>query len=95
MLVLSRKVNESIVIGKDITITVLEIKGNRIRLGIEAPKECRVVRSELEIEVSGDGPIEIEGVADTPPPAPIPVKPPVLPAAKKPPIHVTRKHRIA
>ena len=47
MLVLSRKPGEKIVIGNDITITVVEIKGNRIRVGIDAPDEVRVLRGEL------------------------------------------------
>ncbi len=47
MLVLTRKLDESIQIGDDIKITVLRIKGNTIRLGIEAPRDVRVVRSEL------------------------------------------------
>ncbi len=47
MLVLSRKTAESIVIDKRITVTVLEIQGSRIRLGIEAPKEIPVMREEL------------------------------------------------
>ncbi len=47
MLVLSRKPDESIVIDKRITVTVLEIRGNQIRLGIEAPREIPVVREEL------------------------------------------------
>ena len=47
MLVLSRKLNQEIVIGENITITVLKIKGNTVRLGIEAPREIHVVRGEL------------------------------------------------
>jgi carbon storage regulator len=47
MLVLSRKADESIVIDERITITILEIRGNKIRLGIEAPKEISIVREEL------------------------------------------------
>jgi carbon storage regulator len=47
MLVLSRKKNESIVIDGDITITILEIRGNTVRLGIECPQEVPVVRQEL------------------------------------------------
>ena len=47
MLVLSRKKNESVVIGNNITITVVDIRGDRIRLGIEAPKEVAVHRSEV------------------------------------------------
>ncbi|WP_298229199.1 carbon storage regulator CsrA [Gryllotalpicola sp.] len=47
MLVLTRKLGESIVIGDSITITVVDIKGDAIRLGIDAPREVRVQRSEL------------------------------------------------
>jgi carbon storage regulator len=47
MLVLSRKFNESIVIDGGIKITVVEICGNRIRLGIEAPREIGVNREEV------------------------------------------------
>lgn len=47
MLVLSRKLNQSIHIGDGISIRVVRIKGNSIQLGIDAPKEVHVVRSEL------------------------------------------------
>ncbi|MFH1353785.1 MAG: carbon storage regulator CsrA [bacterium] len=47
MLVLSRKKNERIVINDDITIVVVEIRGDRVRLGIEAPKEVPVHRREV------------------------------------------------
>jgi carbon storage regulator len=47
MLVLSRKKNESIVIGDDITIVVVEIRGDKVRLGVEAPKEVPVHRREV------------------------------------------------
>ena len=47
MLVLSRKKNESIVINDDITIVVVEIRGDRVRLGVEAPKEVPVHRREV------------------------------------------------
>ena len=49
MLVLSRKFNESIVIDGGIKITVVEIRGNQIRLGIEAPQEIGVMREELVV----------------------------------------------
>ena len=48
MLVLSRKENESIVIDGRIKVTVVEIKGGKIRLGIEAPQDVPVLRSELK-----------------------------------------------
>lgn len=47
MLVLSRKRNESIIINDDITITVVEIRGDKVRLGIEAPKDVSVHRNEV------------------------------------------------
>ena len=47
MLVLSRKKNESIVINDDITIVVIEIRGDKVRLGVEAPKEIPVHRREV------------------------------------------------
>lgn len=48
MLVLSRKELESIVIGSDIKVTVQSIRGGRVRLAIEAPRQVRVVRLELK-----------------------------------------------
>jgi carbon storage regulator len=47
MLVLSRKKNESIVINDDITIVVVEIRGDKVRLGVEAPKKVPVHRREV------------------------------------------------
>lgn len=47
MLVLSRKLNQEIVIGDNVKVTILKIKGNTVRLGIEAPRNVRVVRGEL------------------------------------------------
>ena len=47
MLVLSRKKNESIIINDDITIVVVEIRGDKVRLGVEAPKEIPVHRNEV------------------------------------------------
>jgi carbon storage regulator CsrA len=48
MLVLSRKMSEQIKIGDDITITVIRVAGNRVRLGVTAPAEIAVRRAELE-----------------------------------------------
>jgi carbon storage regulator CsrA len=50
MLVLSRKLGEKICIGDEIELEVLEIRGNKIRLGISAPRECRIVRAEHSFE---------------------------------------------
>ncbi len=53
MLVLSRKKNESIVINNDITITVVEIRGDKVRLGIVAPKDVPVHRHEVFEAIHG------------------------------------------
>jgi carbon storage regulator len=55
MLVLSRKKNESIVINNDITIVVVEIRGDKVRLGIEAPKEVPVHRREVYDLIQAEG----------------------------------------
>jgi carbon storage regulator CsrA len=52
MLVLTRKLDEAVRIGEDIKITVIRVKGNTVRLGIEAPRSVRVVRDELDKHTS-------------------------------------------
>lgn len=47
MLILTRKVGESVLIGDDISITVLSVRGNQIKLGVQAPKEVSVHREEI------------------------------------------------
>jgi len=47
MLVLTRRVNERIVIGDDVTVTVLEVRGDQVRLGIDAPRDVKVFREEV------------------------------------------------
>jgi carbon storage regulator len=56
MLVLSRKKNESIVINNDIVITVVEIRGDKVRLGIVAPKDVPVHRQEVYEAIHGHRP---------------------------------------
>jgi carbon storage regulator len=51
MLALSRKINESIMIGNDIEITVLEVKGDQVKLGINAPKSVPVYRKEIYLQI--------------------------------------------
>lgn len=51
MLVLSRKKNESIVVNDTIVITVVEIRGDKVRLGIEAPREVPIHRSEVHAAI--------------------------------------------
>lgn len=48
MLVLSRKAGQKLQIGENITITILEVHGNTVRVGIEAPRDIRVLRGELD-----------------------------------------------
>jgi carbon storage regulator len=54
MLVLSRKVGESVVIGDDVTVTILEVRGDIVRVGIDAPRSVAVHRAELlaQLELS-------------------------------------------
>ena len=47
MLILTRRVGESLMIGDDVTITVLSVKGNQVRIGVDAPKEVAVHREEI------------------------------------------------
>jgi carbon storage regulator len=47
MLVLSRRIGERVCIGPDVVVRVVEISGNRVRLGIEAPEEVLILRGEL------------------------------------------------
>ena len=54
MLVLSRKKNESIIIDDHITITVVEIRGDKVRLGIQAPKEIPIHRSEIHAAIKSE-----------------------------------------
>jgi len=51
MLVLTRKVNESIMIGDDVKITVVEVRGDQVKLGITAPKQIAVHREEIFLEI--------------------------------------------
>ena len=55
MLVLSRKVGERILIGDNISITVVRITGGGVRIGVEAPSEMAVIRHELKDQLQADG----------------------------------------
>ena len=56
MLILTRRVGESVVIGEDVTVTVLGVKGNQVRIGINAPKTVAVHREEIFERIkSGQG----------------------------------------
>lgn len=47
MLILTRRIGETLMVGDDVTVTVLGIKGNQVRLGVNAPKEVAVHREEI------------------------------------------------
>ena len=53
MLVLTRKLQQQIKIGEQITVTILKLKGNTVRVGIDAPRDVRVIRGELPKDSSG------------------------------------------
>ncbi len=63
MLILTRRVQEAIMIGDDVTVTVLSVKGNQVRLGIDAPREVEVHREEIYHRVKNG--IPREDVVDT------------------------------
>lgn len=64
MLALSRKKNEAIVINNNIEITILEIKGEQVKIGIAAPKEVPVYRKEvyLQIQEANKDAVNVEGL---------------------------------
>jgi carbon storage regulator len=71
MLVLTRKGNQSIMIGDDIEVSVLAIMGEKVRIGIEAPRTVPVFRKEVYLEIQegreaggGDGEDDVEGELD-------------------------------
>lgn len=54
MLALTRKPGERIVIGDDIVVTIIEVKGDNVRVAIEAPKEIKIYRGELYDAIAGE-----------------------------------------
>jgi len=64
MLALSRKVNESIMLGNDIEVTVLEIKGDQVKIGIKAPKNVSIFRKEIYVQIEEENKKAAEQKAD-------------------------------
>ncbi len=68
MLALSRRIGESIMIGNDIEITIIEVKGEQVRLGINAPKSVPIHRKEIYLQIKEenreviDSTLEIEQI---------------------------------
>ncbi len=54
MLILSRKTNQKILIGKDIELTIIEVRGDQVKVGIKAPQEVQVFRQELYKEIQAE-----------------------------------------
>lgn len=52
MLVLTRRLNESFYVGDNVNITVLEVKGSQVKIGIEAPREIQIVRDDVKSAVA-------------------------------------------
>jgi len=76
MLVLSRRSNESIVIGGDVVVTILEIRGDQVRLGINAPRTVTVHRQEVHAEIQREnrsaavvGNVDVARLPKAPPPS--------------------------
>ena len=61
MLVLSRILNESIMVGDDVEITILEVKGDKVKLGVKAPKNVAVHRKEIYLAIKREN-IEASGI---------------------------------
>ena len=54
MLILTRRVGETLVIGDDVTVTVLGVRGNQVRLGVNAPKDVAVHREEIDQRIQNE-----------------------------------------
>jgi carbon storage regulator len=62
MLILSRKVNEKIMIGEDVSVSVIEIRGDQVRLGVDAPKTVKVYRQEVFDAIKAENKAAAESV---------------------------------
>ena len=66
MLILSRKTNEKIMIGDDISISIIEIRGDQVRIGVEAPKKVKVFRQEVFDAIKAENKAAAQSVAVLP-----------------------------
>lgn len=64
MLILTRRVGESVMIGNEVTLTVLGVKGNQVRIGVDAPKHIAVHREEIFKRIQGEGDSQKHSVED-------------------------------
>jgi carbon storage regulator len=63
MLILTRRVGETVMIGDEVTVTVLRVKGNQVRLGVNAPKSVSVQREEIFHRIKREHGEAVEGVS--------------------------------
>ncbi len=61
MLILTRKANETLIVGDNVTVTILGVKGNQVRIGVNAPKEISVHREEVYNRIKAEKPQERTG----------------------------------
>jgi carbon storage regulator len=62
MLILSRKINEKIMIGEDISVSIIEIRGDQVRIGVDAPKNVKVFRREVFDAIKAENKAAAESV---------------------------------
>jgi carbon storage regulator len=60
MLILTRRVGETVMIGEEVSVTILGVKGNQVRVGINAPKNVAVHREEIFERIKSEGPDAVE-----------------------------------
>lgn len=60
MLILNRKTGESIIIGEDIEITIVEVQENRVKIGIDAPRDVNILRKEIYIDITEENKKSLE-----------------------------------
>lgn len=74
MLILTRRVGETLMVGNDVTVTVLGVKGNQVRVGINAPKSVAVHREEIFVKIqrensAGSDPVSDASASEAPRPS--------------------------